>query len=66
MVELPPGGEHPNDAAEGDDAVVFVEHGAVELEFVGGGRRSCATRRRAVLVGLPLVVLRTPATCRRC
>jgi len=52
-----PGRERPYHEAEWRDAIVVVERGAVEIEFLGGSRRRFARGDVLWLVGLPLRAL---------
>lgn len=58
VVTLAPGGERAYDDAEWWDAIVAVERGELELECLGGGRRSFERGSVLWLDGLPLRALR--------
>jgi hypothetical protein len=57
VVVLAPGEARPYVAAEWDDALVVVQHGAVEVEGLEGERRRLARGAVLWLVGLPLRAL---------
>jgi hypothetical protein len=56
-VAVAPGGTRAYDAAEWGDALVVLERGQIELEGVGGGRRTFERGAVLWLVGLPLRAL---------
>ena len=62
VVELPPGGERPYDAAEWTGALVIVVRGEVELECVDGDRPRFAGGAVLWLAGLPVRELRNPGS----
>ena len=60
LVSVEPGATRPYRDADWWDSLVVVEHGAVELECVRGGRRRFEAGAVMWLVGLPLVALHNP------
>jgi hypothetical protein len=62
VVEIPPGGERPYDAAEWAGALVIVDRGEVELECVEGDRPRFAGGAVLWLAGLPVQELRNPGS----
>jgi quercetin dioxygenase-like cupin family protein len=59
-VAIGPGCERPYDAAEWEDALVFVEHGEIELESSAAGSRRFGPGDVLCLAGLSLRALRNP------
>jgi hypothetical protein len=59
-VAIDPGCERPYDAAEWEDALVFVEHGEIELESSAAGSRRFGCGDVLCLAGLSLQALRNP------
>jgi hypothetical protein len=57
VVVVPPGGARPFDAAEWRDALVVVERGEIELEWLSGERRRLGTGAVLWLDGLSLRAL---------
>jgi hypothetical protein len=57
LVTVPPGGCRAYDPAEWRDSLVVVERGQVELECLGGGRRSFGPGDLLCLDGLGLRAL---------
>ena len=57
VVTVPPGGARPFDEAEWRDALVVVERGEIELEFVAGADWRCRRGDVLWLTGLPLRAL---------
>jgi hypothetical protein len=60
LVSVEPGATRPYRDADWWDSLVVVEHGAMELECVRGGRRRFEAGAVMWLVGLPLVALHNP------
>ena len=60
LVSVEPGSTRPYRDADWWDSLVVVEHGAVELECVRGGRRRFEAGAVMWLAGLPLVALHNP------
>ena len=60
-IRVPQGGEHAYVEAEWRDALILVERGAIEVEFIGGG--CCRFVRGDVLFlsGLHIRTLRNPS-----
>jgi hypothetical protein len=58
VVHVPPGCDRPYDAAEWEDAIVFVQRGEIELRGVSGAARSFGRGDLIWLEGVPLRVLR--------
>lgn len=61
-VILAPGTARPTEAAEWAGAIVLVEAGVIEVECLGGGRRSFAEGDLLALGWLPLKTLRNVGT----
>jgi hypothetical protein len=61
-VAVAPGRERAFDEAEWQDALVVVERGEIELEFVGASRHTCARGDVLWLSGLPLRALHNRGT----
>ena len=59
LFALAPGHERAYDEAEWRGALVVVERGEVELEWLAGGRLQCGAGAVLWLVGLPLRALHT-------
>jgi hypothetical protein len=57
VVAVAPGRTRAYDEAEWTDALVIVEHGRIELEGLGGSRRTFERGAVLWLVGLPLRAL---------
>jgi quercetin dioxygenase-like cupin family protein len=57
-----PGATRPYREAEWRDALVVVEEGEIELECLGGGRRTFRRGDVLCFAGLPLRALRNPGT----
>ena len=57
---MEPGATRPYRDADWWDSLVVVEHGAMELECVRGGRRRFEAGAVMWLAGLPLVALHNP------
>jgi hypothetical protein len=62
VVELPPGGERPYDAAEWAGALVIVDRGDIELACSDGRRPRFAGGAVLWLAGLPVRELRNPGS----
>ena len=60
LVSVEPGATRPYRDADWWDSLIVVEHGALELECVRGGRRRFETGAVMWLAGLPLVALHNP------
>ena len=60
LVSVEPGATRPYRDDDWWDSLVVIEHGAVELECVRGGRRRFEAGAVMWLVGLPLVALHNP------
>ena len=60
LVSVEPGATRPYRDADWWDSLVVVEHGAMELECVRGGRRRFEAGAVMWLAGLPLVALHNP------
>jgi hypothetical protein len=60
LVSVEPGATRPYRDADWWDSLIVVEHGALELECVRGGRRRFEAGSVMWLAGLPLVALHNP------
>ena len=60
LVSVEPGATRPYRDADWWDSLIVVEHGALELECVRGGRRRFEAGAVMWLAGLPLVALHNP------
>src|SRR3954449_5153568 len=60
LVSVEPGATRPYRDADWWDSLIVVEHGALELECVRGGRRRFEVGAVMWLAGLPLVALHNP------
>ena len=59
-VSVPPGGERPYDEAEWGNALVIVERGEIDVEFLSGSGRRFARGETLWLCGLPVRALLNP------
>lgn len=57
VVTIAPGGKRIYDESEWQDALVVIEHGRIELECLGGSRRSFASGDVLWLMAQPLRAL---------
>jgi hypothetical protein len=60
VVEVAPGADRPYDAAEWEDALVYVRAGRIELHGVSGATRAFRTGDLLYLQGVPLRALHNP------